>query len=247
MPDPRPPQPYYACATAVTYNFAELRQPYDPKWDRITQRATDWHCRPLIVRQGTVLDYAATQQHLLDYLALAVQPVYTRRGPLDADNKPVQRDLDADLFIHPPVSQPGGGEGFAVCMHVRAQHTRHISNGQGCVKLVLGWDVDNKPVYESVHRLLCWLRHGPPTDWMLEPAGQSKMVAAHAYGKHCCNNRRSCMQPCHMTWQTIKTNLSKAAEWRRYSRCLHLVQICCSDCADPALLHCIGTAIVHRH
>jgi hypothetical protein len=79
MPDPRPPRPYYRCAVAVTYKFALYPKPYDPKWDRIAQPATDWHARPLIVKQGTVLDYAATQQHLLDYLALALQPVYTRR------------------------------------------------------------------------------------------------------------------------------------------------------------------------
>ena len=83
MPDPRPPRPYYRCAVAVTYNFALLRQPYDPKWDRIAQPATDWDSRPLIVNQGTVLDYAATQQHLLDYLAHEVQPLYTKCGPRD--------------------------------------------------------------------------------------------------------------------------------------------------------------------
>ena len=140
MPDPRHPQPYYRCAVAVTYNFALLRQPYDPKWDRIAQPATDWQSRPLIVKQGTVLDYAAAQQHLLDYLALALQPRYTKRGPLAQNRKPVQRDLDVDLFIHTVVSQLNGGEGSAIRMHARAKHTRHFSSGQGYVKLVLGWD-----------------------------------------------------------------------------------------------------------
>jgi hypothetical protein len=235
---------------AVTFVFARDRSQYDPKWDRIRRFARDAQHRPLIVKQGTVLNHAATQQHLLDYLALALQPLYTKRGPRGPDNKLVQRHLDADLFIHPVVMHRNGGEGSAICMHARAKHARHFSSSQGYVKLVLGWDVDNKPVYEHVHRLICWLRHGPPTDWMQEPARQSKLVAAHAYGRYSCNNRRSCMQPCHLSWQSIKDNLSKAAEWRHNSRCLcavHLVQICCSDWADLGLLHTTGSAIASCH
>lgn len=83
MPDARPLQLYYPSAVAVTFNFARDRSQHDPKWDRIRRFARDAQHRPLIVFQGTVLDHAATQQHLLDYLAHEVQPLYTKCGPRD--------------------------------------------------------------------------------------------------------------------------------------------------------------------
>ena len=72
-------------------------------------------------------------------------------------------------------------------------------------KLRIGTDDKAKGVYEGVHRLVCWIQHGPPrggNDYATHVGrkqGGNKGWACRGHGKLCAN-------PDHIRWGNARTN-----------------------------------------
>ena len=236
MPTAKPSGPYYTCPQPVAFKFAAFRTQYDPVWDKIVTFACNKHNQPLIVfHRKQVLNHAATQSRLLDHIALKLGPKYSRRLEGEEGGDTVVKPIDASLFTSPAVSVLGGGQGDTVCMHAKTGHVPGFFPSGEYVQLELGKDKDNKQVLNRVHRLLCWLLRGAPPDWH---SGDSIAVAGHAYGRGKCNGARSCLQPCHLDWQTPEENQNDASRHRNQTGCACHVHLCTGSCADLRTMAC---------
>lgn len=224
-----------------------------PALQRVRISACNAQGEPLIVRQGTHVVHDVTLTRLLRHIATKLPPRFddllgSGRTKLDAST----------LLLRPAVHRQRRQADNPVCMPAKSGKVAGFYGGHGdYLHVKLGTDEHGKPVKERVHALICWLRYGPP-QLRGTVGGQSVSVAAHAYGKYRCNDRRDCISPSHIEWQTRAYNTTAYYDELRQKKCacaaalLPACQVtCCHACmnfslhAQPALAHDILLASMH--
>lgn len=159
-----------------------------------------------------------------------------------------------DIFLHhverpPPAGREGGGSAL-VCLPLRGAAVAAPPRGKwwptACVSQQPRprgyWRVRLGEVrrteggawtwlYVGVHRLMCWLRHGPPPP--RPDAGGAWCDACHL--RSCQGlTTRGCAHPAHVEWQTPSQNLHNRWDWQRRRRGVAMPHVVGNAAARPS-------------
>lgn len=130
------------------------------------------------------------------YKELAQDPV-DAAGAIAVFEHPLHGTNDGKAWQCMPMTEEGQPE----CCYLVPQN-KHMDKESFYMNVLLGTTKDNKKIWESVHRIMCWAKHGPP------PANRN--VVMHSPG--CTKNRKQCISPMHLSWGSSQQNAEARSE-----------------------------------